>query len=199
MCRVLLASGYTKSNDYTNLLKIIAELPLDEELQEIIPASSQTFTSPTGAPHAWTSQDKAICDLLYSTNINSLVTQNIMKGWKCATDYTATGLCKDVVWSGVICSGTTVVDLQLSYGALGTHSISGTIPKSIGFLTELTRLSLSFESFTGTIPLLIRTLTKLNYLQLSNNQITGTIPTGIGALTLVSILDLSHTKLTGTV
>eukprot|EP01041_Mallomonas_annulata_P014317 gene14317-30484_t len=146
-----------------------------------------------------TYQDRAFCNLISATNINTLTTQNILKGWTCTADLIAVGVCAGTEWSGVGCSGTTVVDLRMSYDVLTTHSIAGTLPAQIGFLTGLTRLSLSSESFTGIIPSLIRGLTNLNYLSLSNNQITGTIPTGIGALTLVSILDLSHTKLTGTV
>ncbi|CAI7857881.1 unnamed protein product, partial [Closterium sp. NIES-54] len=58
----------------------------------------------------------------------------------------------------------------------GNNNLSGTIPASIGHLTELTFLELSNNRLAGSLPAAITTLTDLQYLKLEGNQFTGEVP-----------------------
>ena len=60
--------------------------------------------------------------------------------------------------------------------------LGGSIPQSIGDLTELTQLNVKGNSLIGEIPESIGNLTKLTQLNLSNNELSGEIPTTISNL-----------------
>ncbi|KAL4591388.1 hypothetical protein LXL04_004350 [Taraxacum kok-saghyz] len=82
---------------------------------------------------------------------------------------------------------------------MSDNKLHGTIPKSIGSLTELEDLDLSGNSFYGTIPKSIGSLTELKYLDLSDNSFYETIPKSIGSLTELKYLDLSNNSFYGTI
>ncbi|KAI3760225.1 hypothetical protein L1987_50616 [Smallanthus sonchifolius] len=108
-----------------------------------------------------------------------------------------------------------------------TSSLKGTIPKSLGRMTNLRGLHLSngyddasYANLEGLIPVSLGKLRLLQVLDLSNNRLSGPIPTFLGKLIkldlshnylygsipeslgrsrLLQLLDLSHNKLVGTI
>tara|TARA_B100001115_G_C15746122_1_gene364434 strand:- start:34 stop:594 length:561 start_codon:yes stop_codon:yes gene_type:complete len=69
--------------------------------------------------------------------------------------------------------------------------LDGPIPATIGNLTNLTVLDLSFNELTGSIPVEIGNLTNLTYLKLVSSGLTGEIPSEIGNLTNLTYLSLA--------
>ncbi|KAK1381317.1 LRR receptor-like kinase family protein [Heracleum sosnowskyi] len=113
---------------------------------------------------------------------------------------------------------------KLNYLSLHRNNLSGTLPSSVGNLTQLQTLDLSDCKLNGSIPYQIGMLSKLKYLSLSGNDLSGTLPSSLGNLTYLeylyvssnylitgfipselgnltnlSILDLSKNNLTGTI
>jgi len=68
---------------------------------------------------------------------------------------------------------------RLTFLWLYDDSLSGKIPESIGDLTFLDTLNLSFNQLSGTIPESIGSLSQLNYLYIYYNQLSGVIPESI--------------------
>ena len=60
--------------------------------------------------------------------------------------------------------------------------MTGTIPSSLGSLSNLSELWLSNNQLTGTIPSSLGNLSNLWGLHLSSNQLTGTIPSSLDNL-----------------
>jgi len=84
-------------------------------------------------------------------------------------------------WTGVTVTGTRVTGLEIV-----SNNMSGTIPASIGQLTELTRLRLlgdespvKIVDIHGSIPAELWNCTKIQVLQLKFSNLTGDIPAGI--------------------
>ncbi|ORY45064.1 L domain-like protein [Rhizoclosmatium globosum] len=78
---------------------------------------------------------------------------------------------------------------------LSGNNLSGSIPPEIGDLKELMILNLARNNFTGEIPGEIGLLTKLKSILLSENELSGPIPVQIGNLTKLSRLILHHNRL----
>ena len=78
-------------------------------------------------------------------------------------------------------------------------SLSGSIPVSIGMLTNMKVLGFFDSALTSTIPSEVKSLTALTWLWLNGNHLTGTIPSEVGGLTGLTSLDLEENKLTGTI
>ncbi|GJU95279.1 leucine-rich repeat-containing protein [Tanacetum coccineum] len=95
-------------------------------------------------------------------------------------------------WLGVASNNQTghVTKLAL-YGSpysssLEVHNEStGTIPESIGNMTQLTHLGLDVNKFNGVIPESIGSLSNLTHLDLHGNKFSGTIPRSIVKISLV--------------
>ncbi|MCL7755153.1 leucine-rich repeat domain-containing protein, partial [Polaribacter sp. Z022] len=81
-----------------------------------------------------------------------------------------------------------VTKIELTY----YKNLSGSIPKEIKDLTELTRLDLSNGGITS-IATEIGDLSKLTYLNLSSNKLTG-LPVGIGNFTSLEELNLTSQR-----
>ncbi len=98
------------------------------------------------------------------------------------------------MWHGV----TTNADGRVTNLMLVRINLSGTIPASLGTLTNLTTLSLSYnQQLSGTIPASLANLTSLTKLELYLNTLSGPIPDWVGDLTSLTELALYDNKLTG--
>ncbi|VAH20399.1 unnamed protein product [Triticum turgidum subsp. durum] len=123
-------------------------------------------------------------------------------------------------WDGIMCAGNgRVTSLRLSsVNMQGTLSdsigqlsqlmfldlsfnsgLSGTIPASIGNLAQLTTLILAGCSFSGGIPKELGNLLQMTFLALNSNKLTGTIPPQLGLLSKLFWLDLADNAITGSV
>jgi Leucine-rich repeat (LRR) protein len=88
---------------------------------------------------------------------------------------------------------------NLEYLYLYTNQLTGSIPYSIGSLLKLTGLGLYTNQLTGSIPSSIGSLLKLEELDLDTNQLTGSIPYSIGSLTNLEYFGLFTNQLTGSI
>ncbi|MFC1820860.1 leucine-rich repeat domain-containing protein, partial [Thermodesulfobacteriota bacterium] len=139
-------------------------------------------------------QRASLIDLYNSTNGDSWAGNS---GWKdppLDTDgFAMPGT--ECTWFGVACDGSNnITDINLGY-----NNITGTIPASIGDLTELQSLTISGNQLTGTIPPELGNLSNLTALWLDSNQLTGTIPPELGNLANLTVLWLDSNQLTGTI
>ena len=82
---------------------------------------------------------------------------------------------------------------------LGFNELTGSIPSSLGSLTNLTLLNLFYNELTGSIPSSLGSLTNLTVLQFQSNQLTGSIPSSLGSLTNMRSLWLSSNQLSGSI
>jgi hypothetical protein len=78
-----------------------------------------------------------------------------------------------------------------------TNALSGQLPSTLGLLTKLQRLGFQENWLTGVIPSALGLLTKLSGLALSSNQLDGTIPSELSACTDMDLLYLRTNALTG--
>ena len=95
-------------------------------------------------------------------------------------------------WQGV-----SVIDNKVTGISLLFNNIQGTIPNSIGDLTNLRILELAFNKLKGAIPTSIGNLTKLEVLSFNGNFLNGSIPASLGNLSEIKELHLSSNLLTG--
>ncbi|KAG8068276.1 hypothetical protein GUJ93_ZPchr0005g15304 [Zizania palustris] len=122
-------------------------------------------------------------------------------------------------WDGVMCLDGRVTSLRLSSvnlaGTLSTSigqlsqlvfldlsfnkDLGGPLPGQIGNLQQLTTLILAGCTFNGEIPTEFGNLQELWFLALNSNQFTGGIPPSIGLLSKLFWLDLADNQLTGAI
>jgi hypothetical protein len=82
---------------------------------------------------------------------------------------------------------------------VGSNLLRGTIPAAIGGLKALTTLYLGTNSFTGSIPSSLGDLTALKGLYLNANLLGGTIPSSIGALKSIQYIYMDSNTLSGSI
>uniref|UniRef100_A0ACD5ZJA8 Uncharacterized protein n=1 Tax=Avena sativa TaxID=4498 RepID=A0ACD5ZJA8_AVESA len=99
-------------------------------------------------------------------------------------------------WSGVNC--TTTQPFRVSSLNLTGHNLEGLISSSLGNLTFLNTLDLSYNNFLGGIPLL-GNLKELQTLHLWSNQLRGIIPDALANCSNLVYLDLSSNHLEGAI
>ena len=125
-------------------------------------------------------------------------------------------------WEGIVCStqNETVLNISLAHrnvtGELPNdfffdletlerldfynNSISGSIPRSLSILSDLTYIHFSLNFLGGTIPDIFGNLTKLQRLSISSNRLDGTIPESIFDLTNLEHLSFAlNQQLGGTI
>ncbi|AQK86815.1 probable leucine-rich repeat receptor-like protein kinase At5g49770 [Zea mays] len=147
--------------------------------------------------------------------LNAIQSQwtNAPLSWSSASDPCDGG------WDGIMCSNGRVTSLRLSsVNIQGTLSdsvgqltqlmyldvsfnlgLNGRMPATIGNLAQLTTLILAGCSFTGAIPQQLGNLQQLSFLALNSNKFTGTIPPTLGLLSNLFWLDLADNQLTGSI
>ncbi|GLT29594.1 hypothetical protein SLA2020_044490 [Shorea laevis] len=86
---------------------------------------------------------------------------------------------------------------QLTYLRLSSNNLSGQILSSLVNLTQLTFLYLSNNHFSGPIPTSIGNLRQLTSLYLYSNNLSGQIPSSLANLTQLTSLDLSNNQFSG--
>ncbi len=98
------------------------------------------------------------------------------------------GSCEPLdTWYGITTNAAgNVTDIELA-----NNNLDGTIPTSIGNLTDLTDLVLDRNQLNGAIPPSIGNLIKLRFLYLNSNSLNGPIPTSICSLADLIVLNLS--------
>ncbi|XP_076945893.1 receptor-like protein EIX2 [Bidens hawaiensis] len=94
-------------------------------------------------------------------------------------------------------SGCSQYALEMLY--LDYNKLSGSVPESIGRLTNLRVLNLMYNCFTGSIPKSLERLRSLEVLDLSYNHLNGSIPESFGRLTCLKRLFLPSNRLTGAI
>jgi hypothetical protein len=97
-------------------------------------------------------------------------------------------------WYGVLCNNGHVIVLSLPQ-----NHVAGTLPPSIGNLSELIVLGLANNQLTDSIPFELGNLGKLQTLDLYGNQLSGQIPFTLGNLSQLSTLRLYNNQLHGTI
>ena len=95
-------------------------------------------------------------------------------------------------WVGITVKNTRVTEIVLQ-----DNNLMGSIPSSIGNLTNLEYLNLFRNKLSGKIPSSIANLTNLQSLVLDANNLSGNIPSSIGNLINLKILSLDGNKLSG--
>ena len=95
-------------------------------------------------------------------------------------------------WQGITCEGDRITRLDLS-----AHRLSGTLPRTLGFLVDLTHLDLSHNHLRGLIPPNLGHLRRLRVLDLSENELRGPIPPRLQLLRELRTLDLHANHLNG--
>jgi hypothetical protein len=96
-------------------------------------------------------------------------------------------------WTGVVCENN-LRFTQLSLKALG---IQGSIPSSLGLVTALVGMDLSYNSFSNTIPSFLSNLVGLQLLDVTSNRLQGTIPVAMLNMTALAFLSLANNFLEG--
>ncbi len=82
---------------------------------------------------------------------------------------------------------------------LTNNGLFGSIPKEVGYLTNLTNLNLYWNQLTGSIPSQLGNLINLEYLNLGENQLTGSIPLELSFLSNLVEISLRENQLTGSI
>ena len=88
-----------------------------------------------------------------------------------------------------------LTDLRRLY--LYDNRLRGSIPSSLSNLTDLEHLFLDANEFSGSIPSSLGRLANLTAVGLSRNGLAGRIPSSLGNLPNLGQLDLHHNRLTG--
>ncbi|KAK6118719.1 hypothetical protein DH2020_047524 [Rehmannia glutinosa] len=92
-----------------------------------------------------------------------------------------------------------VENSSLLFMDLSNNTLSGSIPSSLGNLTNITSIDLANNKFTGHIPPHLDNLVNLEGLNLSHNVLEGTLPSHLSSCHRLSKLDVSHNRLNGTI
>jgi Leucine-rich repeat (LRR) protein len=108
--------------------------------------------------------------------------------------------CTTPRWEGVACSLFPVKGFLHVIGlALDLHGIRGTIPASLGNLTQLHGMSLASNVFTGTIPHTMSNWKQAKVLDFSNNFLESTVPVEITELPALRAFYIYDNYLNGTI
>ena len=158
-----------------------------------ITLSSSAQTPPAGAPslsvqavaQATNPADRAALEALYNAANGA--------GWTNNSNWLSDRPLGE--WHGVTTdSNGRVTSLELT-----SNQLSGTIPPTLGNLTNLTVLDLWGNQLSGSIPSELGNLTNLTFLNFWENQLSGSIPSELGNLTNLTYLLLGVNQLSGSI
>lgn len=140
----------------------------------------------------------------WGCNANNVPIQPVCNWTGIACDSNNCGAVTDIGFVRNKLSGTLSPSLgQLtslaSFSILSGGNLRGTLPSTIGSLSNLSVLQVKSTAISGHIPLEFDKLTNLQYLDLSNNLISGTIPDLFYNLRSISTLFLGVNVFTGNV
>jgi hypothetical protein len=138
-------------------------------------------------------------------------------GWW--NDYYSNNTSTRCDWPGITCNaGGSVTKIYMTGGLNGSDkylklnfssfsnlvrlvlrgtSLQGSIPSSLGLLTNLTHLDLSYNLFNGSISQKLGNLRNLHVLSLGGNNFSGPILSSLCLLTNLTYLDLSYNQFSG--
>ena len=135
-----------------------------------------------------TPQEQTLCALVAATNVSS-----VHSAWACnVAGYPVTNPCLSA-WPGVECHTSNVLRaLTLS----NNEDISGTLPSELGYLTELTTLSLHNLGLTGTVPDELGSMVSLVELNLTGNLLSGDVPSSLCDLATYAAVTLLNNSFT---
>ncbi|CAL5413799.1 unnamed protein product [Camellia sinensis] len=120
----------------------------------------------------------------------SIANQSILTSWAIKTKLSSSSHCK---WLGIACNNARdVIGLNLAYTGL-----KGTLERLDFSSFPQLHLDLKVNQLTGTIPITIGLLTNLQFLDLSTNSYTGIFPFSVANLSLVVELDVSRNMISG--
>ncbi|WOL10073.1 hypothetical protein Cni_G18827 [Canna indica] len=105
----------------------------------------------------------------------------------------------DNLLEGMIPDSVGNLSKSLTKFMLGGNRILGSIPASIGQISSLSLLNMSYNSISGEIPPEIGQLKQLTVLDLAYNKLSGKIPADIGELTMLTKLGLFGNQLEGSI
>jgi Leucine-rich repeat (LRR) protein len=95
--------------------------------------------------------------------------------------------------------GVTVTSARVAEVSLSSNGLSGSIPSSIGNLSNLQHLDLSLNQLNSGIPSSLGNLVHLTYLDVGVNKLSGIIPSSIGKLIHLTYLSMGGNQLTGAI
>jgi len=95
-------------------------------------------------------------------------------------------------WDGIVITNGRVTAIDLP-----NNNLNGTIPTTLGNITNLTNLDLDNNELTAGIPSSLGNLSDLTYLGLNNNLLGGSIPSSLGSLSNLDTLELTADDLNG--
>ncbi|XP_076945685.1 receptor-like protein EIX2 [Bidens hawaiensis] len=108
---------------------------------------------------------------------------------------TSSNLEGEIIGSSTNVSECSQNPLEMLY--MDHNKLNCSIPKSLGRLSNLRELDISFNELTGSIPVFIGRLTSLRVFSVSSNFLNGTIPNSIGKLNKLYRLNVSNNSLHG--
>jgi len=133
----------------------------------------------------------ALIDLYNATNGDSWNNNN---GWKTispdSAGFSAPGT--EIYWHGIVIEGDHVIKIQLD-----NNNLTGSLPPSLGNLSELYFLTLEGNQISGSIPPELGNLKNLRRFSLRKNQFSGAVPPELGNLRNLRFLSLGHNQLGG--
>ena len=148
----------------------------------------KSMTTNNTSPIDSSLQDLFFCDVAAEQSAQS----PLLNQWKCSQSKPIIPVCQ---WSGVTCNECgTVTQINLFQSKL-----VGTIPSSIGYLTDLFSINFIGNSLQGGIPSQIGLLQKLVFLGLGENKLSGSIPPSVGNLSNVNVFYVGDNSLSGAV
>jgi Leucine-rich repeat (LRR) protein len=112
-------------------------------------------------------------------------------------EFTATANPCAESWQGVLCTTTNTSVLHVNMLSLPAMNLRGTIPHSIGVLSELQQLYLQTNSLHGEIPSSIGNCSGLTIISLYENSLNGTLPDTICTLRNLTRAELYKNDLSG--